>query len=270
APPLRGPATVVGDRGDVADQCDLEAGGGQRAQRRFAPRARTLDQHAHVLEAVLHRLGGGVARCHLVGEGGGLARALEAARSRRRPAEHIPAHVGDGDDGVVERALDVDDPGLHVLPGLLLRLALGDGRAGGTGCGRSGSGGLLGFLFLRWLLLFGHVRWSLLGGGRGGDGAADDAALGSLAGAGVGVGALAADRQALAVAEAAVAAQVHQALDVERDLAAEVAFHLVALLERFADAVDLVFGEVLGPLGSVELRGRADLPRGGIADSVQV
>src|SRR6185369_7321772 len=38
----------------------------------------------------------------------------------------------------------------------------------------------------------------------------------ALAGPGVGVGALAADRQALAVAQAAVAGQVHQALDVDR------------------------------------------------------
>src|SRR3954447_19230541 len=41
----------------------------------------------------------------------------------------------------------------------------------------------------------------------------------ALAGAGVGVGALAADGQALAVAEAAVGGEVHQALDVHRDLA---------------------------------------------------
>ena len=40
------------------------------------------------------------------------------------------------------------------------------------------------------------------------------------------VRALAAGRQALAVAQPAVAAQVHQALDVERDLAAEVALDL--------------------------------------------
>src|SRR5438128_705857 len=105
---------------------------------------------------------------------------------------------------------------------------------------------------------------------RGADDAADDAALRTLAGARVGVGALAADRQALAVAQAAIAAEIHQALDVEAHLAAQVAFDLVALFERLADAVDLVFGEVLRPLGRIELRRRTDLLRGGLADPVQV
>src|SRR6267142_797163 len=208
------PATVVRDGRDVADQRDLQAGGGQRAQRRLAARARALHQHGHVLEAVLHGLGGRVARGHLRGEGRRLARALEAARAGRRPAEHVPAHVGDGDDRVVERALDVDDPRLHVLLGLLLPLL----RRGRRSAGRAGGGGGSGC----GLLLFGHVlSSSRLGSGRrGGDGAADDAPLGALPGARVGVGPLAAHRQALAVPQAAVATQVHQPLDVEARLAA--------------------------------------------------
>src|SRR5439155_16173733 len=79
-----------------------------------------------------------------------------------------------------------------------------------------------------------------------------------------------ADRQGLAVAQAAIAAEVHQALDVEAHLAAQVAFDLVALFERLADAVDLVFGEVLGPLGGIELRRGTDLLRGGLADPIEV
>src|SRR6185503_2644124 len=45
---------------------------------------------------------------------------------------------------------------------------------------------------------------------------AGDRLGGALAGAGVGVRALAADRQTLAVTEATVAGQVHQSLDVDR------------------------------------------------------
>src|SRR5271154_4365879 len=45
----------------------------------------------------------------------------------------------------------------------------------------------------------------------------------ALARARVGVGALAADRQALAVTQAAVAAEIHQTLDVHRHFAAQVA-----------------------------------------------
>src|SRR5207237_4760078 len=112
---------------------------------------------------------------------------------------------------------------------------------GSACCGRRGSCGRL--------LLFGHVDVSLLGGRRGGDDAlTDDSALGALAGAGVGVGTLATDGQSLAVAQAAIAAQIHQPLDVQAHRAPEVALDLVALLERLADAADLVFGAVFGSL----------------------
>src|SRR5439155_14496856 len=143
------PATVVRDGRDVADERDLEPRGGQRTQRRLPARARALHQDAHVLEAVLHRLGGCVARRHLRRERRRLARALESARAGRGPAEHVPAHVGDGDDRVVERALDVDDPRLHVLLRLLLALL----RRGRRRAGRAGGGWSRGGL-----LLFGHVR----------------------------------------------------------------------------------------------------------------
>src|ERR1700742_3607559 len=69
----------------------------------------------------------------------------------------------------------------------------------------------------------------------------------ALAGAGVGVGALAADGQALAVAEAAIAGQVHQPLDVHRRLAAEVALHIVLGVDRLAQVEDLLIGEFLDP-----------------------
>src|SRR5437588_2670510 len=67
-------------------------------------------------------------------------------------------------------------------------------------------------------------------------------------GAGVGAGSLAAHREAAAMAQAAVGADLHQPLDVERDLAAQVA--LDAALELLGDDVaqpaDLGVVEVLG------------------------
>src|SRR5580704_16434649 len=48
-----------------------------------------------------------------------------------------------------------------------------------------------------------------------------------LAGTGIGVGTLAADRQVLAVTQAPVAAQIHQALDVHGGVAAQIAFHQI-------------------------------------------
>src|SRR6185295_18918872 len=62
------------------------------------------------LRAAGGRLGG-----HLRGEGGGLALALEADVAGGRPGDHVARGVGDRDDGVVERALDVGVPVSDVL-----------------------------------------------------------------------------------------------------------------------------------------------------------
>ena len=62
----------------------------------------------------------------------------------------------------------------------------------------------------------------------------------ALAGASVRVGSLTAYRQISAMPEPTVGAEVHQPLDVERDLAPEVSLNLVALVEDRADTRDLV------------------------------
>src|SRR5919112_6474140 len=107
APALGRAATVVGGGRDVLDGADLEADRTQGPDRRLAARARALDEDVDLLHAVVHRttpsgLGG-----HLRGERGGLARALEADGAGGGPRDHRARGVGDGDDGVVERALDV-------------------------------------------------------------------------------------------------------------------------------------------------------------------
>jgi hypothetical protein len=66
----------------------------------------------------------------------------------------------------------------------------------------------------------------------------------TLAGAGIRAGALAANRQAAAMTEAAVAAEVHQALDVDRHLAAQVAFDRQAA-DFLADLLQIGVGQVL-------------------------
>src|SRR5206468_1469800 len=106
--------------------------------------------------------------------------------------------------------------------------------------------------------------------GRGGRLRTDDAALRTLAGARVGVRTLTARRQTLAVTQPAVAAQVHQALDVHRHLAAEVTLDLVGVLDDLADLARLVLGEVLGAGGEVDARLGDDVVRGLVADPVDV
>src|SRR3712207_9538833 len=92
---------------DVVDRADLEAGGLERADRGLAARARALDEDVDLLHAVLLRLTRSGLRGELRRERGGLARALEAHAARRRPADDRTGGVGDRDDRVVERALDV-------------------------------------------------------------------------------------------------------------------------------------------------------------------
>jgi hypothetical protein len=74
----------------------------------------------------------------------------------------------------------------------------------------------------------------------------------SLAGAGIGVGALAANRQAAAMTIPAIRADFDQALDVHRNVFAQIAFNIAFLLDDLTDAVDLVFVQVADLLIGLE------------------
>src|ERR1041384_1570197 len=66
----------------------------------------------------------------------------------------------------------------------------------------------------------------------------------TLAGARIGVRALTTNRQALAMPQAAIAAQVHQPLDVHRHFAPQVAFDHVVAVDHFANLQHLGVGEL--------------------------
>src|SRR5918997_6083071 len=72
----------------------------------------------------------------------------------------------------------------------------------------------------------------------------DRGAARPLAGARVGVRALAAHGEAAAVAQAAVAADVHQTLDVHLDALAQVALDIALTLDDRADAPQLILVEI--------------------------
>jgi hypothetical protein len=59
------------------------------------------------------------------------------------------------------------------------------------------------------------------------------------------VGPLAPNRQSAPVPQAAIAAQVHQALDVHGDFRTQVTFHLVMRINDLPDGVDLAFGKIV-------------------------
>src|SRR6202008_2073797 len=115
APALARTATIVRDRGHVADRGDGEARGLQRAKRRLTARTGASHFHFQRAHAVFLRLLGDVFGGDLRGIGGRLARALEAHRAGRRPGNGVALRVGDGDGRVVERRIHMRDAGGDVL-----------------------------------------------------------------------------------------------------------------------------------------------------------
>ena len=118
-------AAVVRLRGDVRDRADLQAGGLQGTDRGLAARAGALDEHVDLLHAVLLRAAGRRLGGELRGERGRLARPLEADATRGRPRDDGAGRVGDGNNRVVERRLDVGVAQRDVLLLLAARLARG-------------------------------------------------------------------------------------------------------------------------------------------------
>src|ERR1700749_1506623 len=84
---------------------------------------------------------------------------------------------------------------------------------------------------------------------------AGDRLGGTFARARVRVGALTANREVLAVPQAAIAAQVHQTLDVHRDFAAEITLDEIIAVDHFADLDGFGFGQVM----DAAVSGDADL-----------
>src|ERR1700746_2436469 len=134
AAPLLRPASVVRNRRKVFDRADFNPGSCQRADRRFATRSRTTDPHIHRAHTMIARHVGSVGRGLLRSEWRSLARSAEAERARTLPRNHIPRHIGDGHDGVIERRLHMHESvrnvlALFLLDRLLLAFFLGSGWA---------------------------------------------------------------------------------------------------------------------------------------------
>src|SRR3989440_7558579 len=237
---LRGTAAIVRNGCHVRDAGDLQSAVVERAHRRLASRSRSPDARFHVLHAVL--LGGdtGLLGRHLRRERGALARATETAAAGGRPGKRVALPVGDGDDRVVEGSMHVRDRIEHVLARLL-------GLLGGRGRrrGRRRCAALWGFLLLSHSLCLSSGCVQL-----------DRLLARPLTGTCVGARTLAAHRQSAAVTDPTAAAEVHQAFDVHRHFAAQVAFNGEPAALR-ADPVELRLGEILHLGGGVDTRGRA-------------
>src|SRR6478735_11866531 len=272
APTLAGTATVVRDRGHVADRGDGEARGLKRPERRFAARTGTGDfdfqrAHAVLLRLLRHVLGG-----NLCGIRGRLARTLEAHRAGGGPGNRVALRVGDGDGRVVERRVHVRDAGGDVL-------ALTTTNAGGFLAHR------LPFLKISNAAVMpaatpverkacgervipgsphaviGCENLLLLAGDRLGR---------TLARARIGVGTLATHRQTTTMAQAAVAAEVHQTLDVDADLTTQIALDEIVAVDHFADLKHFGVAELIDPTIVWDLDLLHDLTGDLLADAMDV
>ena len=98
-----------------------------------------------------------------------------------------------------------------------------------------------------------------------------DLTLRTLAGTSVSVGALSTDREALAVTEATVAANIHQTLDVHVALTAQIALnHELGVVDVLTDCIDFVFRKILNTGVNIDVALIADLGGGSAADAVDV
>src|SRR5699024_4228303 len=178
----------------------VQAGSLQGADGGLAAGARALYVDFDALHAVLHRQAGRGLSGGLGGERSRFPGTAEAQLARAGPGYRVALGIGDGDDGVVERRLDMGGAALDILA-----LAAAADHTLRTFLCHCENPSLL--------LLVGHGL------------------PGSLAGPGIGLGALASYRKALAVAHTAVAADLDQPLHVEGHVAAQVAFHMAVVVD---------------------------------------
>ena len=92
----------------------------------------------------------------------------------------------------------------------------------------------------------------------------------SFSGSCVRMSSLSADGQTSSVSKSTIAAEVHQTLDVKRDVPSEIAFDSVLIRDELTNAHDLLVCQLVRSLDRVNLCFSTDLPRSGPADTVNV
>lgn len=97
-----------------------------------------------------------------------------------------------------------------------------------------------------------------------------DAALRTTPGARIGASPLAAHGHAAAVTQTAIAADIHQPLDVQRNLSSKVTFNAVFLIDDLAEAVDLIVGQIAHTRVRVDPGPLEQDPAGVGADAIDI
>jgi hypothetical protein len=125
---LTRPTSVVGDRRNIFDQLDVQAGRLERGDGALAARTGAFHTHFHVSHAEFGRLFSGLLSGALTGERGALAASLKPSRTGTGPAQRVALGVGNGDRRVIERRVNVDDTTGHVATNFFLLVGLCHGK----------------------------------------------------------------------------------------------------------------------------------------------
>jgi hypothetical protein len=86
----------------------------------------------------------------------------------------------------------------------------------------------------------------------------------------VGVRTLTANRKALTMTQATIAAEIHEALDVHRDFTAKIAFNLEIFVDEFADLQQLGFKQLVDALVRLKAGAGANIERELRTNAVQI
>ena len=224
----------------ILDHAYVQAGGLQSADSGFTAGAGALYIDLNGLHAMLHSQAGGGFSRGLRGKGSGFPGASEAQLTGAGPGDRIALRIGNGDNGIVKCGLDMGSAAFNVLA---LTAAA--------------------YCTLCALLCCHGINPSLLFLVRHG-------LSGTFAGSGVGLRALASYRKALAVTDAAVTADLNEALDIERQVAAQVAFHVAVLIDIVSQLRRIVFGKVTDPDIGIHAGSGADIAGGLAADAINM
>jgi hypothetical protein len=104
---FRGPAAIVGNRGDVADRSNLKAYSRESTNSGLTTGSGTFDEYFHTTQTEVVSFLSGSRGGYLCSVRGILTAALETHLARTGPGNRVPVLIRERDLHVVERSLDV-------------------------------------------------------------------------------------------------------------------------------------------------------------------
>jgi hypothetical protein len=249
---FRGPAAIVRNGSDVANRGNLKPYSRESTNGGLTSGSRAFHEYFHAAQTEIVGFFASSRSGYLGSVRSVLTAAFETHLTRTGPGNRVPVLIRERDLHVVERSFDVClSIGLDNYALLTYASSapfyFSQGVLGWLNCPAGVAGNAC--LLTRCGFFAGHGF------------------LLALAGTCVGLGTLTADREAATVTQTTVATDIHQSLDVQLDLGAQLAFHQVLILDELTDGLGLVFRPGIGPLVGIDVESGKDLNGAGTANS---